>query len=270
MKRKVVCISVLCAVLLLSLLFVGQAFAADVSELQVKASKPGAIVTVGRVIGDGKLLLSVSDAANNPVFGLTSSDFVVTEGGRTAKIISVQPIEESLDVPRNIVLVLDNSYSMSERDAIKPLLAGVDELLKIVRPIDQVQIVVFTEEEKMNMGGRELHVRIFKSNQPIELKNFVVNVYRGGITSTTVLYEGMLAGLDLIRTMPENEPKFMVVFSDGEDLNSAYKQDEVLKTMEGLTRFNAYAIDYMPVKTTDKFLTTFAERNHGQILEGNV
>jgi outer membrane protein OmpA-like peptidoglycan-associated protein len=265
MKRKTVCFSMLCAVLLLSLLYIGQAFAADVSELQIRASKPGAIVTVERVIGDGKVLLSVSDAANNPMLGLTSSDFVVTEGGRTAKINSVQPIAESLEVPRNIVLVLDNSYSMRERYAIKPLLAGVDELLKIVRPIDQVQIVVFTEDETMNMGGRNLHVRIFKSNQPIELKNFVVNVYRDGITSTTVLYEAMLAGLDLIRTMPENEPKFMVVFSDGEDINSAYKQDEVLKAMEGLTRFNAYAIDYMPVKTTDKFLTTFAERNHGQI-----
>ena len=108
---------------------------------------------------------SVSDAAKNPVFGLTSSDFVVTTKGKTAKITSVQPIEQTLEVPRNIVLVLDNSYSMIERYAVKPLLAGVDELLKIVRPIDHVQIVVFTEEEKINMGGRSLHVRIFKSNR---------------------------------------------------------------------------------------------------------
>jgi len=265
MKRIAICFSVFCATLLLSLLSLGRTFADVGSELQVSASKPGAIVTVERVIDDGKVLLSVSDAANNPMLGLTTSDFIVTEGGRTAKITSVQPIEKSLEVPRNIVMVLDNSYSMRERDAIKPLLAGVDELLKIVRLIDQVQIVVFSEDEIMNMGGRNLHVRIFKSNQPIELKNFVVNVYRDGITPTTVLYEAMLAGLDLIRTMPENEPRFMVVFSDGEDINSAYKQDEVLKAMEGLTRFNAYAIDYMPVKTTDKFLTTFAERNHGQI-----
>lgn len=252
-------------IVLLSLTFVGQAFAADLTELQVKASKPGAILTVKQMIDDDKVLLSVSDAANEPLLGLTSSDFVVMMGERTAKITSVKPIEESLDVPRNIVLILDNSYSMRERDAIKPLLAGVDELLKIVRPIDQVQIVVFTEEEKINIGGRDLHVRIFKSNQPIELKNFVANTYRDGITSTTVLYEGMLVGLDLIRTMPENEPKFMVVFSDGEDINSAYKRDDVLKATEGLARFNAYAIDYMPVTTTDKFLTTFSEQNHGQI-----
>jgi outer membrane protein OmpA-like peptidoglycan-associated protein/Mg-chelatase subunit ChlD len=265
MKRIAVCFSVLCAVLFLSLLSVGQALADVGSDLQVSASKPGAIVTVERVIDDDKVMLSVSDAANNPMLDLTSSDFVVTKGERTAKITSVQPIAESVEVPRNIVLVLDNSYSMRERDAIKPLLAGVDELLKIVRPIDQVQIVVFSEDEIMNMGGRNLHVRIFKSNQPVELKDFVANVYRDGITSTTVLYEGMLAGLDLIRAMPENEPKFMVVFSDGEDINSAYKSDAVLKVMEGLARFNAYAIDFMPSTATDKFLKSFAEGNHGQI-----
>ena len=252
-------------VLLLSMLFVGQAFAAGGLDLQVNANKPGAIVTVEQVIDDDKVLLSVSDAANNPILGLTSSDFVVKTKGITAKITSVEPISESLEVPRNIVLVLDNSYSMRERYAVEPLLAGVDELLKIVRPIDQVQIVVFSREEKMNMGGRDLHVRTFKSNQPIELKNFVAEVYRDGMTSTTVLFEGMLAGLDIIRTMPANEPRFMVVFSDGEDLNSAYKSDDVFKATEGLARFNAYAIDYMPVSTTDKFLTTFSERNHGQI-----
>jgi len=40
-------------------------------------------------------------------------------------------------------------------------------------------------------------------------------VYRDGITSTTALYEGMLAGLDILRTFPANEPRFLVVFSDG-------------------------------------------------------
>ena len=141
-------------ILLLGLLFVGQAFAADGTELQISASKPGAIVTVEKMIDDGKMLISVSDAANNPVLDLTTGDFVITGQGKTAKIVSVQPIEKTLEVPRNIVLVLDNSYSMRERYAIKPLLAGVDELLKIVRPIDHVLIVVFTEEEKVNMGGR--------------------------------------------------------------------------------------------------------------------
>jgi len=61
-------------ILLLSLLFAGQVFAAGGSELQVRASKPGNIVTVEREIDDGKVLLSVSDADKKPVFGLTRQD----------------------------------------------------------------------------------------------------------------------------------------------------------------------------------------------------
>ena len=252
-------------VLLIGLLLVSQAFAAGESGLQVRAGKPGAIVTVEREINDGKVQLSVSDAANRPMIGMTKDDFIVTAAGRTARIISAQPIAESLDVPRNIVMVLDNSDSMSHRNAVKPLLAGVNELLKIVRPIDQMQIVVFSGKEKMTMGGRDLRVRTFKSNKPDELKNFIAEVYRDGMTETTVLNEGMLAGLELIRTTPANEPRFLVVFSDGEDLNSAYNENEVTRAAAEVGRFNAYAIDYMPDAATDKFLMTFAERNRGQI-----
>jgi len=253
-------------ILLIGLLLVSQAFAAGGSELQVRAGKPGAIVTLERQINDGMVQLSVSDAANRPIIGMTKDDFVVTASGRTARIISAQSIANSLDVPRNIVMVLDNSDSMSHRSAVKPLLAGVDELLKIVRPIDQVQIVVFSSsKETITMGGRDLHVRTFKSNKPSELRNFVHEIYRDGMTSTTVLNEGMLAGLELIRAMPANEPSFLVVFSDGEDINSAYKESEVTRVAEGVGRFNAYAIDYMPVAATDEFLMTFTKKNHGQI-----
>jgi len=126
-------------ILLICLLLASQTFAAGDSELQVKTSKPGAVVTVEREINYGMLQLSVSDAKNNPVLGLTKKDFIVKAAGRTARIISAQPIAKSLDVPRNIVMVLDNSDSMRHRNAVKPLLSGVDELLKIVRTIDQAK-----------------------------------------------------------------------------------------------------------------------------------
>jgi outer membrane protein OmpA-like peptidoglycan-associated protein len=251
--------------MLLLLLPAGQAVAADGPELQIKALKPGALVTVDRLVGDGKVLLSVADAEKQPLLGLGDLDFAVSQGGRTARIVSVQPIAESLEVPRHIVLVLDNSDSMRQRNAVEPLLAGVDELLKIVRPIDQVQIVVFDSQQTIKMRSGELHVRTFKSNNPVELKSFVAAVYRDGMTPSTVLYEGMLAGLEIIRMLPADSPKFMVVFSDGEDLNSVFKREDVVKAAQGLARFDAYAIDYMPGATTDKFLSEFAGQNSGQV-----
>jgi outer membrane protein OmpA-like peptidoglycan-associated protein len=244
----------------------GTSFASNNNDLQIKVVKPGAKVTVDQIFRDGTLLVDVVDAKKNPVFGLSAKDFSVTQSGRKAKITSVTLLSESMDVPRHIVLVLDNSFSMDQRNAIKPLLSGVGELLKIVRPIDDVQIVVFDSNQKIKVDGRELRVKTFHSKQPAELMAFAEKAYhKDGITSKTVLYEGMLAGLDLIGKAPAGEPRFMVVFSDGEDLNSAFKSVEVTKEAQGLGKFNAFAIDYMKRSSTDTFLSKFAHKHHGQI-----
>jgi outer membrane protein OmpA-like peptidoglycan-associated protein len=244
----------------------GTAFAAGNADLQIQTTKPGAKVSVNRVIDDGKVVISVLDAGESPIFGLGTKDFSVTESGRTADVLSVKPLSESQDVPRNIVLVLDNSYSMKERRAIGALLAGVDELLKIVRPIDHVQIVVFDNFKKVNMDGYTLSVRTFKSSKPSELKKFAANAYGSkDLTGKTVLYDAMLAGLDLISKTPEKEPRFMVVFSDGADLNSTYNRDDVFKMAQGIKGLSAYAIDYMPDPYPNTFLSEFTDMTHGKI-----
>lgn len=249
----------------LCLALCAQAAVAADPALEIRTLKPGATLTVDRLIGDDKALISVSDAGRQPLLGLGGPDFAVRRGVRNATVTAVQPLAESLDVPRHLVLVLDNSDSMRQRHAVEALLAGVDEILKIVRPIDRVHLVVFDSRQATKMAGRDLHVRTFSSNRPAELRDYVAGVYRDGMTPTTVLYEAMLAGLEIIRTLPADEPRFMVVFSDGEDINSAYKREEVSRAAQGLARFDAYAIDYMPGQTTDRFLAEFAAGTHGQI-----
>jgi len=258
------CIKRICMMLLV-LLACGTAWAAGGGALDIRSAKPGSTVEIDRVLQEGKVVISVLDAAKEPLLGLGAADFTLTRDGRNAKIVSVQPISESQDVPRHFVLMLDNSSSMNQRDAIKPLLAGVSELLKIVRPVDDVQLVVFDSKQTVKMDGRDLHIQIFKSNQPAELKAFLVKTYDKGITSETFLYEGMLAGLDLLKALPATEPRFMVVFTDGEDINSAYKKEEVAKVAESVGRYNAYTIDYMPGLEKNKFLADFSASNNGQI-----
>ena len=243
----------------------GAVLAVGKADLQIKVAKPGATVNVDQIIQEGKVLVNVVDAKKNPLMGLGVKDFSVTQSGRVAKILSVKPIAESLDVPRHIVLVLDNSFSMQERNAVKPLLTGVDELLKTIRSIDQVYMVVFDNKPKTGAQGRALHVRTYQSNDVSELKSFAKESYGLGLTPTTVLHEGMLAGIEIIEKIPATEPRFMVVFSDGDDLNSTFKSKDVTKAAQELGNFSAYAIDYKESPKTDKFLSSFAAQNHGQI-----
>ena len=89
-------------------------------------------------IEDGKLLVSVTDKEENPIMGLMPKDFSILRGDKRAKILDVEPLVTNEDVGLNIVLVVDNSFSMSERDAVQPLLTALEELFKMIRPIDQI------------------------------------------------------------------------------------------------------------------------------------
>ena len=76
-------------------------------------------------IDENKLLVSARDAEGNPLRGLGLDDFVIERGGKRAKIFTVEPFESIEDIGLNVVLVVDNSFSMSNRGAVEPLLTAL-------------------------------------------------------------------------------------------------------------------------------------------------
>ena len=74
----------------------------------------------------------------------------------------------------------------------------------------------------------------------------------------------MVAGLELIKGMPVDDPRFLIVFTDGEDINSAFKSDVVSLVAQGVPNLRVFVIDYMPGPKIDAFLAGFAGQNHGQ------
>ena len=212
-----------------------------------------------------QVVVSVLDPAGNPILGLQPQDFVLGQGIRKARILSAEPMASTKTLPVNLVLVIDNSFSMYERQAIQPLLAALDELLKDVRPIDTIHAVVFSDSETRAAGGRTLNVRTFRSNTFSELKAFFAAAFDRGITTKTYLNEAILAGLDIAKNMPVNEQKLMMVFSDGEDLNSKYRIPEVTAEAGRIAKLGIYCIDYMPREQTDEFLAGLAGTHGGRI-----
>lgn len=257
------------SVLLCVLVMGGTVFAATAGDVKIGTTRAGATLTVERTIKDGisgRALVTVTDTEKQPLIGLGISDFTVSEGSAQAKIVSLMSVAETKDIPLNIVMVLDNSFSMEESDSIKTLLAGVDKVLSVLRPVDTVSMVVFDKKSITKVGDRKLRVQTFKSSDTAKLRAFARKAYgKDGVTSKTFLYEGMLAGLDIVGKMPKTGPHIMIVFSDGEDLNSKVKSDDVAKASKKVGTFNAYAIDYRQGSETDKFLAAFATDNRGKI-----
>ena len=236
------------------------------------AAEPIEVITPGhkakvmhQPAGENSMLISVKDANNNPIKGLLPEDFVIKSGKREARIESIEALDTSESVPLNIVLVVDNSYSMKKRRAIKPLLSALDNFFDSLRPIDNVSIVVFSTKSGMDVKSYWLHTKAARSKSVAELKAFLNEAFDEGLTSTTFLYEAMVAGLSLIREMPPEENKFLVVFSDGEDLNSDFKTNVVESEAHGIRNLEVFAVDYMPRSKMDKFLKSFVEKHNGQI-----
>ncbi|MEE4262090.1 MAG: OmpA family protein [Desulfobacteraceae bacterium] len=217
------------------------------------------------LIEEGKVLVSTMDAQGKPIRGLKPEDFTVGRGIQKATILSAESLESVKDIPLNMVLVIDNSFSMKERQAVEPLLLALDEFLKTIRPLDNIYLVVYDDQPQATVRDIPLHTRIFNSSDISQLKNFLKESHGRGLTSKTFLYEAMLAGVDIIRQMPARDNKFMVVFSDGEDLNSAIEPATIKTEAQGIENFEVFCIDYMPGPKFDRFLTSFAKTHNGRI-----
>ena len=175
-------------------------------DIRVGVKRPDARLSY-KIIEDGKLLVSLTDSQGEPLRGLNAEDFVVGSGIRKAKILSAEPLESIKEIPLNIVLVIDNSFSMKERRAIEPLLSALDEFFKTVRPIDNIHLVVFDDHPTTSVKQIALHTKTFSSNEVSKLRNFLRESYEQRLSGKTYLYEAIVAGIDIIRKMPEKDQK---------------------------------------------------------------
>jgi OOP family OmpA-OmpF porin len=244
----------------------GTAFAAGPTDVKFNTTKPGAKLTVDKVLSDGRVLVNVDDAKKQPLLGLGIQDFSVICKDGKGRIISTQSVSEVTDVPLNVVILLDNSYSMYERNAIKPLLEGVDRVLRLIRPTDKVQMVVFDDKLTTRVGSRDLHVRSLTSSNSDELRAFAKQSYtQEKLTASTYLYDEMVAGVSMIAAMPADSPRILVLFTDGEDINSVTKYSDVVKAADKAGNFTAYVIDYIVGPKVNKNLAKFATDHRGKV-----
>lgn len=232
--------------------------------LQISGPENAAKLTF-QEMDEGRLLVSATDKQDSPIKGLTAESFSIKRGQKTAKILAVNPLETSKEIGLNIVMVVDNSQSMQMREAVEPLKLALEAFYKTVRPIDNIHAVVFSDRKTISVSGRDLHARVLQTSDVNQLRAFVSDSLDDGLTDGTYLYDAMVTGLDIVRRMPAKSNKFMVVFSDGQDLNSGVKRPDVHRAAKGIANFAVYAVDYMPTEATDKFLQQFSTDNNGRI-----
>ncbi len=252
-------------IILLLFMFLVQPVLADQPDVLSVQGPANANHLTFQEIEAGKLLVSVTDKDEKPIMDLTEADFSISKGTKGAKVTKVAPLATSKDVGLNVVLVVDNSSSMRDRKAVQPLLDALEAFYGIIRPIDNIAIVVFDDHKTIKIDGHDLHAKILQSKDVGSLRAAVKEQMTEGLTSGTYLYDAMAAGLDLVRKWPEKSNKFMVVFTDGEDLNSGIKAAAATAAAKQIANFGAYTVDYMPSAKLNDFLKSFAGQYNGHI-----
>lgn len=241
---------------------IGNGFAEEVFQIFT----PNRLTNIDyQLLEDDRLLVSVADDAGEPVRGLTQENFVVQKGAKKAILLSVKPLETSEDVGLNLVFVVDNSVSMKHRKAVGPLLFALEEFFKILRPIDDVHVVVFDQKGGQPVGEWMCHTKDLRTNDATQLKQFFEAGFDAGLTDKTYLYEAILKGVDITQKMPEKKNKLLVIFSDGEDINSAFGRGVVESASAKVRNLKVYAIDYMPTAMPDPFLKSLADVHGGKL-----
>jgi outer membrane protein OmpA-like peptidoglycan-associated protein/Mg-chelatase subunit ChlD len=265
-KREIAMRNIYMTTMLLLLCIFTSAWATDVEPDVFSVKGPDNAQRLSfQEIEEGKMLVSVTDQEEKPIIGLTIEDFSILKGTRKAKVVSVEPLETSKDVGLNIVLVVDNSASMRDRKAVQPLLEALESFYNIIRPIDNISIIVYDDYKSIQINDQKLHAKILQSKDVGQLRALVKKQMTKELTGGTYLYDAMMAGLDQVRKFPEKSNKFMVVFTDGEDLNSSIKDEAVMKAAKNIPNFGAYTVDYMPAESVNSFLKAFAQDNNGHV-----
>jgi VWFA-related protein len=146
--------------------------------------------------------VSVLDRAGQPVLGLNSSDFRVSENGRRQEV-SLFSGERR---PLRLALALDVSGSMT--DKIRQVEASLRHFIALLEPADQILVMTFNQE---------LHIEQDLTSDREALARVLEDLAADG---GTALYDAAFEAIRRVATGPA-ECKALVLVTDGVDTASS-------------------------------------------------
>lgn len=146
--------------------------------------------------------VSLYDASGEVVDNATADIFTIYENSQKMEIQSIAP---ALDVPVNIVLVLDTSGSMEGKSIDEAKLAA-QNVVKSMTSEDKVALITFDDQPQtiFNFTG--------DTSNAVNTITSVKAKHNGG----TCLYDAMYEAIQLVSDLPSGQ-RFIVVLSDGYD-----------------------------------------------------
>lgn len=175
-----------------------------------------------------------------PVRGLTSRDFVLTDNGISQDVETV-----TLDqLPLNVVLVLDVSQSLSSA-RLSYLVQACQELTRTLRADDQAALITFSHE---------IALRVPMTNDMERVRAGLADLNGRG---STALRDAVYLAIHLRH--PDRARPLILLFTDGHDTASWLTEDNVLQSVRG-----AGTVVHIVRVGSDSFLDRVAAASGGR------
>jgi Ca-activated chloride channel homolog len=157
-----------------------------------------------------EVYVSVTDAAGEPVIGLTQADFDVFEDGQRQDVTTFAAGE----FPLAVAVGVDRSFSMTG-EKLATAKRATQSFLQLLRPTDRSMVVAISNEADV--------IAPLSTDRRRQLEA----VARLDAWSTTALHDAIVAALD--RLAPEPGRQALIVFSDGADRYSEHTAAQVVE-----------------------------------------
>lgn len=151
------------------------------------------------------LYVSVRDEDGQPLGGLGSADFAVTEDGAPVELAD---FAGGGAAPVTAALVVDRSGSMEDDGKIDGAREAAAAFVELMRPGDRAALVAFNDRVELA--------------EPFGEDSEALGAAIGGLRADggTALYDAVVAGVELLRDEPGR--RLLLVLSDGQDCSARF------------------------------------------------
>lgn len=246
----------------------GVAQRGDIEVRVATAQHPNPLV-ISRVVRANTVMVQVRDDLHQQIPGLQAGNFAIRRRGQLADIIKCTPKTETKELSQRIVLMIDNSASMTPH--IDRLLMDLDTLLATFGRNTSVGFVVFRKDESSMItykgSGLPLHARWFTTNKGLLARQLRGELESSSLVPSTNLYDEIWAGYTMLEgSRVARRGDIGIVLSDGEDNASDVTLEDLTALTWGTTPL--YAIDYMNQSASGR-LGEIATKTKGKYFRTN-
>lgn len=153
------------------------------------------------------LLITVTDKDGNPILGLNEDNFTLLENGASPTVVGFSDL---VTTPLSIALVLDNSNTMVEADAISPMNDASKGFVDLLDIGDEAAICKFAKDIQWKIVFTKIE---FETDRDL-LKAAIDDPFTGDILGTH-LYDAVWEAVD--KTASSLNRRAIIAISDGMD-----------------------------------------------------